>query len=107
MSKSWPEMFNQYLRNYENMNEFFNDYIERMKAINELFVGMVQNNIKINEEYGKLIKTSENVYALHIAYIELLQKFNKQWLELLWGPALANFQYKINESRIIKGEKRK
>ena len=52
------------------MNEFFNGYIERMKAIKELFV--VQNIIKNNEQNRELIKTSENVHAPRIAYVELL-----------------------------------
>ena len=64
-------MYNQYLRNYKKMNEFFNGYIERMKAIKELFVEMVQNIIKNNEQNRELIKTSENVHAPRIAYIEL------------------------------------
>lgn len=30
-------MYNQYIKNYENMNKFFSGYIERMKALNELY----------------------------------------------------------------------
>jgi hypothetical protein len=53
---------------------------------------MAQNIIKFSEQYRELIKTSEKADALHMAYIELLQKFNRQWLEFLWRPALTNFQ---------------
>jgi hypothetical protein len=74
------------------MNEFFYGYGERMKAINELFVEALQNLIKINEQYRELFKANENVHALNVAYIELFQKLNKQWVESLWGPSLANVQ---------------
>jgi hypothetical protein len=53
---------------------------------------MAQNIIKFSEQHRELIKTSEKADAFHIAYIELLQKFNRQWLEFLWRPALTNFQ---------------
>jgi hypothetical protein len=53
---SWPDMYNQYVRNYEKMNEFFYGYGGRWKAINELFVEALQNFIKINEQYRKLFK---------------------------------------------------
>jgi hypothetical protein len=92
MYSSWFDIYGQYVKSYEKMNELLYGYAERLKAINELMVEMVQNFIKFNEQYRELIKTSENAHALHIAYIELLQKFNKQWLEFLWGPAAVKFQ---------------
>lgn len=48
--------------------------------------------IKINEQYRELFKAGENVHALIVAYIGLFQKLNKQWIEFLWGPSLANVQ---------------
>ena len=92
MYTSWPDIYNQYVRNYEKMNEFFYGYGERWKAINELFVEASQNFIKINEHHRELFKAGENVHALIVAYIELFQKLNKQWIEFLWGPSLANVQ---------------
>ena len=74
------------------MNEFFYGYGERWIAINELFVEASQNFIKINEKYRELFKANENVYAPYLAYIELFQKLNKQWIESLWGPSLTNVQ---------------
>jgi hypothetical protein len=75
------------------MNEFFlYGYGERWKAINELFVEASQNFFKINVKYGELFKANENVSVLYVAYIELFQKLNKQWIESLWGPVLANVQ---------------
>jgi hypothetical protein len=74
------------------MNEFFYSYGERLKAINELFVEAVQNFVKINEQYRESFNANENAHALYIAYIELFQKLNKQWIESLWGPVLANVQ---------------
>ena len=85
-------MYNQYVRNYEKMNEFFYGYGERWKAINELFVEVSKNFIKINEHHRELFKAGENVHALIVAYIELFQKLNKQWIEFLWGPSLENVQ---------------
>jgi hypothetical protein len=91
-------MYNQYARSYEKMNEFFYGYGERMKAINELFVEALQNLIKINEQYRELFKANENVHALDVAYMELFQKLNKQWVESLWGPFLAKAQVKEKET---------
>jgi hypothetical protein len=82
-------MYNQYVRNYEKMNEFF---YGRWKAVNEFFVEASQNFIKINEQYRELFKAGENVHALIVVYLELFQKLNKQWIEFLWGPSLANVQ---------------
>lgn len=85
-------MYNQYTRSYEKINEFFYGYGERMKAINELFVEALQNLFKINEQYRELFKANENMHALNVAYIELFQKLNKQWIEFLWGHSLASVQ---------------
>ena len=37
MCMSWIDMYNQYVKSYENMNEFYNDYVSKMKKLNELF----------------------------------------------------------------------
>jgi hypothetical protein len=79
-------MYNQYLRNYENMKEF---YIERMKALNELYVQSLQNFIKINEQYRELFKGNENANTLYKAYVDNFQKLNKQWADSLWAPSLS------------------
>jgi hypothetical protein len=63
---------------------------ERMKAVNELFVETLQNLIKINVQHREFFKANENVDALNVVNIELFQKLNKQWIEFLWGPFLAN-----------------
>jgi hypothetical protein len=65
---SWLDVYNQYVKSYEKMNEFFlYGYGERWKAINELFVEASQNFFKINEKYGELFKANENVSVLYVA----------------------------------------
>ena len=88
MSTSWPEMYKQYLRNYENMNEFFYDYVERMKVLNEQYVESLQNFIRINNQYRELFKGNENPNTLYNEYLGHFQKFNKQWIDSLWDPSL-------------------
>jgi hypothetical protein len=86
------EMYNQYLRNYENMNEFFYGYIERMKMLNEIYVESLQNFIRINNQYRELFKANENANTLYKEYVDHFQKLNKHWVESLWGPLLASVQ---------------
>ena len=88
MSISWPEMYNQYLRNYENMNEFLNEYVERMKVLNELSVESLKNFIRINNHFRELLKGDENADTLYKEYIDHFQKLNKQWADSLWNPSL-------------------
>ena len=88
MSTSWPEMYKQYLRNYENMNEFFYDYVERMKVLNEQYVESIQNFIRVNSQYRELFKGNENPNTLYNEYLGHFQKFNKQWIDSLWDPSL-------------------
>ena len=66
-------MYNQYVRDYEKMNELFYGYGERMKAINKLFVEASQNIIKIDKQYRELFKANKNVHALNVAYIEFFR----------------------------------
>jgi hypothetical protein len=49
-------MYNQYVRNYEKMNEFFYGYGERWKAVNELFVEASQNYIKLMSNVENCLK---------------------------------------------------
>ena len=84
------------------MNEFFYGYGERWKAINGLFVEASQNFIKINEKYRELFKASENVHALIVAYIELFQKLNKQWIEFLGVLLYRMFRYKTSKGQNTK-----
>jgi hypothetical protein len=88
MSTSWPEMYKQYLRNYQNMNEFFYDYVERMKNLNEQYVESLQNFIRFNSQDGELFKGNENPNTLYNEYLGHFQKFNKQWINSLWDPSL-------------------
>lgn len=88
MSASWSEMYDQYLRNYENMDEFLNDYVERMKVLNELYVESVQNFIRINNQYREFLKGNKNANTLYKEYIDHFQKLNKQWADSLWNPSL-------------------
>ena len=81
-------MYNQYLRNYENMNEFLNEYVERMKVLNELSVESLKNFIRINNHFRELLKGDENADTLYKEYIDHFQKLNKQWADSLWNPSL-------------------
>lgn len=76
----------------QKMYEIFYGYGKRMKAVNELFVETLQNLIKINMQYREFFKGNENVDALNVMNKELFQKLNKQWIEFLWVPFLANVQ---------------
>ena len=82
-------MFNQYMRNCENMNEFFYGYMERMKVLNELYTESVQNFIKTNNQYRELLKGNENANTIYKDYVDNLQKLNKQWMDSLWDPSLS------------------
>ena len=89
MSKSWSEMNNQYLRNYEKINEFFYGYMERVKMLNELYIESVQNFVRINNQYGELLKGNENANSLYKEYVDQCQKLNKQWADSLWASSLS------------------
>jgi hypothetical protein len=82
-------MYNQYMRNYENMNELFYGYIERMKAINELYAESLQNFIKFNNQCRELFKGNENPNTLYKEYVDHFQKLNKRWIDSLWDPPLS------------------
>jgi hypothetical protein len=89
VSTSWPEMYNQYLRNYGSMNEFFYGYIERMKELNELYIESLQNFFRINNQNRELFKGNENANTQYKEYVDHFQKLNKQWIESLWDPPLS------------------
>src|SRR5215475_5178801 len=88
-TSSWPELYNQYLRNCESMNEFFYGYTERMKVLNEQFVESLQNFIRINNQYRESSKGNDNASTLYKEYVDHLQKLNKQWAESLWNPYMS------------------
>jgi hypothetical protein len=82
-------MFNQYMRDYGNMNEFLYGYIEKMKVLNDLYVESIQNFIRINNQYRELLKGNENANTMYKDYVDNLQKLNKQWMDSLWDPSLS------------------
>ncbi len=45
MYSPWLDMYNEYVKSYEKVNEVLYGYGERWKAINELFVEASQNLI--------------------------------------------------------------
>jgi hypothetical protein len=92
MCMSWIDMYNQYVKGYEKMNEFYSDYVNKMKMLNELFEQASRNISKMNELYRDLVKVNENMYNLYKEYLEHFQKLNQQWVESLWGPFLAKVQ---------------
>ena len=85
---SWIDMYNQYVKSYEGMNEFYNDYIDKMKKLNELFEDASRNLSKMNDLYRDLIKVNENMYNLYTQYLNHFQKLNQQWMESFWSPFL-------------------
>jgi hypothetical protein len=100
MCMSWIDMYNQYVKGYEKMNEFYNDYVNKMKMLNELFDEASRNISRMNELYRDLVKVNENMYNLHRQYLDHFQKLNQQWVESLWGPFLAKVQ--VQEKKEIK-----
>jgi len=56
MYTSWPDIYNQYVRNYEKMNEFFYGHGERWNAINELFVEAFKCVMMISLQVEMVVK---------------------------------------------------
>jgi hypothetical protein len=94
MYSSWLDMYNQYLKNCEQMSEYFYGYGERLKAIYALFIEASQNFVKIDEQYRELFKASESTNALYKEYIDYFQKLNQQWIQYSWSPFLTQAQVK-------------
>jgi hypothetical protein len=98
---SWTDMYNQYVKSYESMNEFYNDYVNKMKKLNDLFEEASRNLSRMNDLYRDLVKVNENMYNLYSQYLSHFQKLNQQWIESVWGPFLAKVQAEGKEE--IKG----
>jgi hypothetical protein len=57
---SWADIYNQYVKSYEGMNEFYNDYINKMKKLNELF--------ELNQQW------LESVWGPFLAKVQVQEK---------------------------------
>jgi hypothetical protein len=108
MCMSWADMYNQYMKSYESMNEFYNDYVNKMKKINELFEETSRNISRMNDLYRDLVKVNENMYNLYTQYLDHFQKLNQHWMESLWGPFLAKAQAQgKEETKVTATEEKK
>lgn len=96
---SWIDMYNQYSKSYEKMNEFYNDYVNKMKMLNELFDEASRNISRLNDLYRDLVKVNENMYNLYREYLDHYQKLNQQWVESMWAPFLAKVQAQGKEQQ--------
>lgn len=97
---SWTDMYNQYVKSYESMNEFYNDYVNKMKKLNELFEETSRNISRMNDLYRDLVKVNESMYNLYTQSLDHFQKLNQHWMESLWSPFLAKVQ--VQEKEEIK-----
>ena len=94
---SWGDMYNQYMKSYEAMNNFYDDYVNKMKKLNVLFEEASQNITRMNDLYRDLVKVNENMYNLYTQYLNHFQKLNQQWLESVWGPFLGKVKMQEKE----------
>jgi hypothetical protein len=101
---SWIDMYQQSLKNYQNMREFYLDYDQKMKMLNDLFDKAIQYINKINEIFLESVKLIASMYEQYKAYIDNFQRTNQQWIESQWSPFLA--KAKVEETEKIEGRKK-
>ena len=101
---SWVDMYQQRLKNYQNMREFYLDYEQKMKMLNDLFDKAIQYINNINEIFLESVKLIASMNEQYKAYVDNFQRTNQQWIESQWGPFLA--KAKVEEIEKIEQKKK-
>jgi hypothetical protein len=92
---AWNDIYTQFSRNIQTMNEFCNGYIRNMKKFNEIFDESRQNVNRINEICVDSIKANQDMCNLYKENFDNIVKLNQQWSETFSAPFLRKaFQVK-------------
>ena len=83
---AWNDIYTQFSRNIQTMNEFCNVYIRNMKKFNELFDETRPNVNRLNEIYVDSIKVNQDMCNLYKENFDSIVKLNQQWSEIFSAP---------------------
>ena len=64
-------MYNEYFKYFDKMNELYQGYIKGIERTNQLYTESIKNVDKMNELYKEI------------------QRINLEWLNTFWKPWLA------------------
>ena len=93
-------MYNEYFKYFDKMNELYQGYIKGIERTNQLYTESIKNVDKMNELYKELIRTNEKMNELY----REIQRINLEWLNAFWKPWLAKdwTKYERKAQIIIK-----
>lgn len=103
---AWNDMYTQFSRNIQTMNEFCNGYIHNMKEFNELFDETRQNVNRMNKICVDSIKTNQDMCNLYKENFDSIVKLNWQWSEILSASFLEKVSQATKKVQVERGKQK-
>ena len=103
---AWNDIYTQFSRNIQTMNEFCNVYIRNMKKFNELFDETRPNVNRLSEIYVDSIKVNQDMCNLYKENFDSIVKLNWQWSEILSTPFLGKVYQVTKEVQVERGKQK-
>lgn len=102
----WNDMYTQFSRNIQTMNEFCNGYIQNMKKFNELFDETRRNVNRMSEICVNSIKANQDMCNLYKENFDSIVKLFWQWSEILSAPFLRKGSQVMKEVQVERGKQK-
>lgn len=90
---TWFEMYSEFIKNLEKVNQLQRDFITNLERINYLYNESIKSIEKVNDLYNQSIRNYENMNRSYEQHFENMQRMNQKWLDVFsksWGQQQQN-----------------
>lgn len=101
----WNDMYTQFSKNMQTMDEIYNEYVNNIKKTNELFDETRKNINRMNEIYRDSIKANQDMCNLYKENFDSIVRLNQQWFEIFSAPFLEKVSQAKQKVEVEKGKK--
>ena len=79
---TWFDMYNEFIKNFEKINQLQKDYIGNLERINYVYNESIKNIGRINNLYNELISNYEKMNRLYEQQFDNIQRINQKWFDV-------------------------
>jgi LPS O-antigen subunit length determinant protein (WzzB/FepE family) len=79
---TWFDIYNEFIKNFEKVNQLQKDYIINLERINYLYNESIKSIEKVNHLYNEYNRNYEKMSRSYEQQFDNMQRMNQRWLDL-------------------------
>jgi hypothetical protein len=79
---TWFDIYNEFIKNFEKVNQLQKDYIRNLERINYLYDESIKSIERVNDLYNAYIRNYEKMNRSYEQQFDNMQRMNQKWLDI-------------------------